>query len=85
MGHAGLRKQLYAILRVYLKELDHYQYSDDLFNHLCAYFYNLTLAAPAYWPDIIEFLAGFHGKLGKQLFSYMLSKYRSSWQLPSPL
>lgn len=85
MGHAGLRKQLYAILRVYLKELDHYQYSDDLFNHLCAYFYNLTLAAPAYWPDIIEFLAGFHGKLGKQLFSYMLSKYRSSRQLPSPL
>lgn len=84
MGYAGLRKQLYAILRVYLKELDRYQYSDGLFNHLCAYFYNLTLAAPTCWPDIIEFLSGVQGESGKRLYAYMLSEYCGSRQLPSP-
>lgn len=84
IGHVSLRKQLYAILRVYLKELDLYRYSDGLFNHLCAYFYNLTRSAPAYWPDIMEFLSGFRGKSGRRLYEYMLFDYRSSRQLPSP-
>ena len=83
MGHIDLRKQLYAILRVYLKELDRYQYSNGLFNHLCAYFYNLTRSAPAYWPDIMEFLSGVQGESGKRLHAYMLSDYCGSRQLPS--
>lgn len=83
MSHMDLRKQLYAILRVYLKELDLYRYSDSLFNHLRAYFYNLTRSAPAYWPDIMEFLSGFQGKTGRRLCEYTLYEYRNSRQLPS--
>lgn len=85
MGQASLRKQLYAILRAYLKELDRYQYPDYLFNHLCAYFYNMTHALPSCWPDILEFLSGCRGRLGRRLFEHMLSMYRCSRQLPSPV
>lgn len=84
MGQVNLRNQLYAILRAYLKELDRYQYSEGLFNHLCAYFYNLTRPAPVYWRDILEFLSGFRGKLGRRLCEHMAVLYRSSRQLPSP-
>lgn len=84
MSQVGLRKQLYAILRAYLKELDRYQYSNYLFNHLCAYFYNLTQANSICWPDILEFLSSCRGKLGQQLFERMLSMYRCTRQLPSP-
>lgn len=84
MGQIGLRKQLYAILRAYLKELDHYQYPDRLFNHLCAYFCNLTQTAPICWPDILELLSDHRGKLKSRLCERMLSMYRGSQQLPSP-
>lgn len=84
VGQIGLRKQLYAILRVYLKELDRYQYSNYLFNHLCAYFYNLTQADSTRWPDILEFLSSCRGKLGQRLCERMLSMYRSTRQFPTP-
>lgn len=84
MSQINLRKQLYAILRAYLKELNHYQYSDCLFNHLCAYFYNLTQAAPICWPDILELLSGCRGKLEPRLYKRMLYMYRGPQQLPSP-
>lgn len=79
MGHVGMRKQLYAVLRAYLNELNRYRYPDNLFHHLCAYFYNLILSAPAYRPDIMEFLSSFRGKPGRRLCEYM---HRSFRQLP---
>lgn len=85
MGQIGLRKQLYAILRAYLKELGRYQYSDGFFNHLCAYFYNLTQAAPICLPDVLELLSSCRGKLGQRLCERMFSIYHYSRQLPSPL
>lgn len=85
MGNVRLRKQLYAVLRAYLKELDFYQYSDSLFNHLCAYFYNLTRVAPIDWPDILDLLSHCPGELGQRLRGRMLSIYRGSRQLSSSL
>ena len=85
MGQINLRKQLYAILRAYMKELNHYQYSNCLFNHLCAYFYNLTQAAPICWPDILELLSGCRRQLELRLCERMLSMYRGPQQLPPPL
>lgn len=84
MSQVNLRKQLYAILRAYLKELNRYQYSDYLFNHLWAYFYNLAQGSPIYWSDILEFLSSCRGKLGQRLYERMLSMYHCPRQLPSP-
>lgn len=85
MGRVDLRRQLYAVLEAYLKELDRYQYPERLVQHLCAYFLNLTQSAPAYWRDILEFLSGFRGRLGRQLRERMAALYPGSRQLPSPL
>lgn len=72
---AELREQLYVILEVYLKELDYHPHSDQLFQHLCAYFYNIALAAPDYRQDILQFLGDCKGKFVKQIYKRILPLY----------
>lgn len=75
MSQITLRKQLYAILRAYLEELSLYQCSQPLFNHLCAYFYNMAQSAPDYWTDILQFLNNCKGKLSQQIYERLRLMY----------
>lgn len=71
MTEYRFRKQIYAILRAYLKELSQYEYSDKLISHIAAYMFNLSLGGPEYKEDLIDFLNGCHGKASKQIFDLL--------------
>lgn len=83
ISQAALRRQLYAILRAYLKELPQYQYPAPLFKHLCAFFYNMAQSAPDYWPDILQFLDSCKGTLSRQIYERLLPMYHPTRQLSS--
>ena len=83
MFQSALRKQLYAILRAYMKELSYYQHTQQLVDHLCAYYYNMAQSAPDYWLDILQFLDNCQEKLSKQICGRLRSLYRPVQQLPS--
>lgn len=85
ISQTSLRKQLYAILRAYLEELSRYQCTPALFDHLCAYFYNMAQSAPEYWPDILQFLNRCKGKLPQQIYERLYPLYCPAQQLPSTL
>lgn len=53
-----LRKQLYAILEAYLKEISQYELTEKSINHLSGYIYNLSLSGKEYQEDLFGFLAG---------------------------
>lgn len=67
MTEYRFRKQIYAILKAYLKEVSQYNYSDKLINHIAAYVYNLSLAGQEYKEDLMDFLKGCHCKASKQI------------------
>lgn len=83
MSHTILRRQLYSILQAYMKELSHYQYSQLLFDHLCAFFYNMARSVPDYWPDILQFLEYCKGKLPQQIYERLRPMYHPVPQSPS--
>lgn len=85
MGQTALRRQLYAILRAYLEELDHYQPSHLLYDHLCAYFYNLIQSNPTCRQEVLAFLSGCQGTWGPRLRDRLRSVHFHSQGLASPL
>lgn len=85
LNQTSLRRQLNAILRAYLEELDHYKCSDQLFDHLCAYFYNMGSTAPDYKADILGLLSNCKGVLARRLQRRLLPLYAPTQRLPSPL
>ena len=85
LGQTSLRRQQNVILRAYLEELDHYRCSDRLFDHLCAYFYNMGSAAPDYRSDILGLLSNCRGSLAQHLRERLLPLYTSAQRLPSPV
>lgn len=70
-----LRKQLYTILKAYLKEISYYSFSQKLINHISAYFYNMGNGNIAYQQDIIEFLKNCHNRAAGQVYSRLCSTY----------
>ena len=67
ISHISLRRQLYAVLRVYLKEISNYCYTDELFDHTAAYFYKIVQDLPEYQEDIREFLSDCRSRMTLRL------------------
>lgn len=82
ISHSILRKQMYAVLRAYLSELSRYHYSNSLYNHLCASFYNMAQSSPDYRQDILQFLSGCRGKLSALILERLHSIYDPIRQIP---
>ncbi|MBR1702214.1 MAG: hypothetical protein IJ716_09710 [Lachnospiraceae bacterium] len=70
-----LRKQLYAILKAYLKELSRYDYSDKTIDHISAYFYNMGGESQQYCQDILYFFRTYNNKATKQIFTRLRLTY----------
>lgn len=70
-----LRRQLYAILKAYLKEISYYDFSQKLINHISAYFYNLGSGDIVYQQDILEFLKNCHNEAAEQIYNRLHSTY----------
>lgn len=51
-----LRKQLYAILRAYLKEISTYEVSSNIMRHIAGFFFNIIEMNPDFKEDIWDFL-----------------------------
>lgn len=66
-----LRNQLYAILKVYLKELSDYRVSKKTIKHIAAYFYNMSLAGKEYQLDIIDWLEECDNKVSRQILDFI--------------
>lgn len=69
------RRQLYAILKAYLKEISYYDFSLKLINHISAYFYNMGNGDFVYRQDIMEFLKNCHNKAAEQIYTRLCSTY----------
>jgi hypothetical protein len=63
-----LRKQLYAIMEAYLKELCTYNISHVLVLHIAAFFYNMMETGEEYQEDVLDFLKKSENKLAKQIY-----------------
>lgn len=63
-----LRKQLYAIMEAYLKELCTYNISHVLVLHISAFFYNMMETGEEYQEDVLDFLKKSENKLAKQIY-----------------
>lgn len=72
---SALRRQLYAILRAYLKEMDQYPGSEQAFRHLCAYFLNMAIAEPDDRWDILQFLKECEGAVARRVYEWAVRRY----------
>lgn len=63
-----LRKQLYVILGAYLNELSSYNFSENVIEHICAFFYNMILSNSLYKQDVLYFLKNCKNKMAKRVF-----------------
>lgn len=68
MSVYSLRKQLYAILGVYMSEISGYKFSERVVNHISAFFYNMILSHSLYKQDIIYFLRNCENEVATQIF-----------------
>lgn len=76
-----MRKQLYAILGAYLKELSRYNCSIEIINHVSAYFYNIALSSPAYQQDTLYFLKNCNNKAARQIYDRLCHIYEKEGEL----
>lgn len=58
LSERALRKWLFRVLELYVKEVSDYQVSEQLVKHTAAYFYNMAQSAPVYREDILALLRG---------------------------
>ncbi|MBD5554507.1 MAG: hypothetical protein HDQ95_03945 [Roseburia sp.] len=71
-----LRKQLYAILEAYMKELSNYNFSEKAINHISAYFYNMASVDTVYQQDVWFFLKRCQNKVAEQICDRLYSVYK---------
>lgn len=76
MSTYRLRKQLYAIMEAYLRELSKYDFSASTINHISAYFYNMSFADLSYQNDIFFFLEKSKNKAAKQIYNQLCRTYK---------
>lgn len=76
-----LRKQLYAILRAYLKELSGYDFSEKVINYICAYFYNMASSDEAYQQDVLEYLKMCRNRAARQIYDKLCHTYEKKGEL----
>ncbi len=75
MSVYSLRKQLYAILKAYMAELSEYDFSEDLVNHIAAYFYNMASSNAAYQQDILYFLEKCKNNIAMRVYRRLQQVY----------
>lgn len=63
-----LRKQLYAILGAYLDELSSYNFSENIIEHISAFFYNMIFSDCLYKQDVLYFLKNCRNEVAKRVF-----------------
>lgn len=73
MHNYYMRRRLYAILRVYLKELSGYKVQTKTLMHISAFFYNLSLVGMDYKPDVINLLETCENKVSEQILQTLKS------------
>ena len=63
-----LRKQMYAILEAYLKELSRYAFTETVIKHIAAYFCNLAGDSAEYHRDILYLLEKCQNKAALRIY-----------------
>lgn len=76
-----LRKQLYAIMGAYLKELAGYDYSEDVISHISAFFYNMSFSEVTYQQDILHFLKNCNNRAAEQIYEQLYCTYEKEGEL----
>lgn len=71
----SLRKQIYIILEVYLRELSEYSYTKYTINHISAYLYNMAFTGQIYRQDLMYFLSKCKDKAARQVYTRLLQVY----------
>lgn len=74
----SLRKQLYAILNAYLREISNYKVSNKTIKHLTAYFYNIISSVSDFKQDIIFFLENCKCRVAKQIYELLDNIYNKN-------
>lgn len=72
-----LRKRLYFILAHYLREISKYQVSNQLLNHLAAYFQNIMLSSPHFRQDVMDFLKNSGSGAAARIYDLLRENERS--------
>lgn len=67
MSDYHLRKQMYVILKAYLKELSQYHFSQTEIKHIAAFCYNMSSSNEEYREDIKEMLQECGSKVAKRV------------------
>ncbi|MEH2957586.1 hypothetical protein [Candidatus Merdisoma sp. JLR.KK006] len=75
MSEYYLRKQLYILLEAYLKEISSYTCSEDVLNHISAYFYNMALSDLEYQQDVLSFLKNCQNSVSEQIYKRLYIAY----------
>lgn len=72
MSQYHTRRQLYFILKAYLKELSYYHVSERIMNHISAFFFNMMLYDTGNGEDVLFFLNGCQNKAATQIYRILL-------------
>ncbi len=75
MSFYNLRKQLYAILKAYMREISGYEYSMNIVEHIAAYFYNMVSSNISYQQDVLYFLEKCNYKVANQVYRRLQQEY----------
>ncbi len=71
-----LRRQLYAILGAYLRELSTYNFSENTINHISAFLHNMISGDIGYQQDVLYFVSQQKNKAATQIYKRLCSIYR---------
>lgn len=69
-----LREQIYAVLKAYLREVSHYEFSDKSVIHTAAFCYNLAAGTEYYLEDIKLVLEECHCKAANKVYNFLEDK-----------
>lgn len=72
MSQYHVRRQLYFILKAYLKELSCYHVSERIMNHISAFFFNMMLYDTGNGDDVFFFLNSCQNKASAQIYKTLL-------------
>lgn len=76
MTKNSLQKQLFSILKAYIKEITEYKYSEKVVSYLTAYFCNMSAGKKENVKEIIYFLKECECKLAKEIYICFQNAYQ---------
>lgn len=75
MSRYALRKQHYAILAAYIKEISDYGFPSYIINHIAAHFYYLAGTEKSNRRDVMDFLDRCEGAAARRIYERLQKKY----------